>query len=154
MAANNARGMFTFDPGEMPSGSALYGDKAKVAIMFKSLNSPATTAPGEDLSSVRGHTRRQYPGDGTKISVVGHDRQRLTGAFTSGLATLPGEPFTIEVPPTIPGGKTKVTQFTLKGPFTRFYKLYLAKYRSIAVAHVIRSPGGKPYAVDASGPGA
>lgn len=147
------RGMFTFDPGEMPEGSALYGDQGVVGLMFKGLNSPATQAPADRSDSVGGYTRRQYPGDSSRVSVSGHNRNRVVGAFTSGLSVLPGEPFTIEIPPANGIGKTRVTQFTLKGPFTKFFKLYLSKYRSIVTPHVIRSPGGKPYAVPAEAPG-
>ena len=153
MSRKYDRKMYTFDPGEMPPGSALYGDSTLVALLFENLNSADTQDPYEGTSAVTGHSRRQYPGDSSRVSVGGHSRTILKGVFNAGLQTLPGEPFTVEIPGPTTNSKKIVYQFTLKGPFTTFFRNYIYKYRVLTEPHILRSPGGKPYAVGQALPG-
>jgi hypothetical protein len=62
-------------------------------------------------SSVKSHTRRQYPGDVTLINVSSHPRVSLVDPSQTSGNALPGRPFVLaEV-----GGDKQRRQFTLKG---------------------------------------
>lgn len=132
---------------------AVWGDPAKVKTFFPDLT-PATAAdPVDRTMSVKAHTRQQYPGDPTPVNRGGGTRTVLIGGSSTSKTT-PGYPFTCEVTTGTGASKvTKVTQFTLVGPFSWLKEMALLDATTGAgpAKWVLRSPGGKGYEIERSG---
>lgn len=128
----------------------VWGDPAKVKTFFPDLT-PATAAdPVDRTMTVKGHTRRQYPGDPTPINRGATSRTVLIGGASTARTT-PGRQFFCEITTgTGPSAVTKTTTFTLVGPFRRVLELALldATTGGGPQKWVLRSPGGKGYKIE------
>ena len=134
------------------NGHAIWGDPAKVKTFFPDLTPATDVDPVDRTMNVKGHVRRQYPGDATPINRGPSSRTVLIGGATTARTT-PGRAFWCEVTTgTGPTAVTKATQFTVVGPFSRVLEeaLLAAGTGAGAAKWVLRSPGGKGYKIERS----
>lgn len=115
---------------------------------------PTATVVSEEASTVktvlfRTGTRRRYPGGPTYTS--GGGSRKVVIARAAKQATMPGSPIKCEVTTGVgPLEVTRVKQFTLQGAFRIAHEV--AKATALQ-DFILRSPGGKPYAIgEAAGP--
>ncbi len=99
--------------------------------------------------SVKGHSRRQYPGDPSPIQVSVHARTRLKAPRAARQA-LPGSNFYFEVE--VSDGttvKTEVITITSTAPLPIVHSWALA---NATADFILRSPDGEPYEIAAAAP--
>jgi hypothetical protein len=111
---------------------------------------PLTSPPGSSGTvAVKGHTRRQYPGDTTPVSRAGGDRKTYPERWLANNTT-PGTVFWCETTTTGTDGKpkTKRKQFTYQGNFGDLKALA----RTVVVsAYVMRNASGSKYRIAPAG---
>lgn len=99
--------------------------------------------------SVRGHSRRQYPGDTSTVSVSAHPKTRLRAPRAARQA-LPGSNyyFEVEVSDGL-GTKTEVVTISTTAPLPQVHSWALTNAEA---SFVLRSPDGEPYDITFTGP--
>jgi hypothetical protein len=132
----------------------IWGDPAKVKAFFPDLTPSDDADPVDRTLQVKAYRRRQYPGDATPVNRDAGTRSVLKGGGEKRRAT-PGRAFFCEI--TTGSGATavtKVSQFTVQGPFreVRVMAMLDAATGAGPSAWVLRSPGGKGYPIEKSGP--
>lgn len=124
----------------------IWGDPLKVGVLFPAADLRDDVDPVEVTQNVKGHSRRQYPGDPTPVSRPGGERKVLKGGRKTYNAT-PGRAFTYEEA-TLVNGKRKMqaSQFTLQGSYRVLRKYVLsisqAPADDVAPEFILRSPNG------------
>lgn len=129
-----------------PSGESffIYGEPANINYFVNTdLESVTVGGVQNRQSSVRAHTRRQYPGDPTTINVSGHSREYLFDPGRTNGNALPGSPFILT-----DGVETR--QFTLQGNIMDLHS-YLVGEASMNL--VLKTSRGASYAIAAAGDG-
>jgi len=133
-------------PGAAPAGkdTFIYGDPDELDLFFKaeSLDVQGDLDAAIRSVAVKGFSRRQYPGDSSRVS-RGSSNRRYAIAEDYSRVALPGRPFWCEYVLTAPGvkpRKMRVRQFTVQGAFTP-----IRVHRSTWAARslVVRSPSGR-----------
>ena len=84
-------------PLEFSTGSrtiVIWGDPDILSDFLNDVNDVKFRAGSIKTQSVKGHTRRRWPGDQGK-SVKEHDRRVMLGGGMEGSSVIPGEPFTL-----------------------------------------------------------
>lgn len=107
---------------------------------------PLTRPPGTAGSvSVKGHSRRQYPGDTTPVGRAGGSRATYPERWLSNNTT-PGTVFWCETTTTGPAGKPvkKRKQFTYQG---NFGDLKAIARTAVVTAYVLRNASGAAYRI-------
>lgn len=125
----------------------LIGDATVIENFFPAAVVSAVSAPVQNVITFRGGSYRKYPG-GPSRSRSGGTRLVVTEAPSKG-NTLPGRPFTCEVPGISESGKpiTIARQLTLVGSYS---VLKNAARAGATVGFTLRSPNGKPSLIDAN----
>lgn len=103
---------------QVPGGQPLviYGETANINYFINGdLEPDVLDGPTNSQVSTGGGTRRQYPGDGTRISFGGSTREYLKDPTRSSGTALPGRPFILRETNSDQGGEKR--QFTFKGRF-------------------------------------
>lgn len=124
----------------------IWGDPLKVGILFPAADLRDDVDPIEKTEPVKGHTRRQYPGDNSPVSRPGGNRKVFRGGRKTYNAT-PGRAFTIEEA-TLVGTKRKyrASQFTLQGSYRVLKKYVLSISEAVKEGEdpefILRSPNG------------
>jgi hypothetical protein len=99
---------------EVPNGKpcTVFAETDNINYFLNNNLSPdAAAGPYNVLSTVKSSSRRQYPGDVTKINVAGHQRVSLVDPSLKSGNALPGRSFVLVER----GGNKERRQFTLKG---------------------------------------
>jgi hypothetical protein len=100
---------------QVPGGQPLviYGETANINYFLNGDLEPDTLdEPTTATATVKAHSRRQYPGDATTISVDSASREFLKDPTRKSGAGLPGKPFVLKET-TSPNGERR--QFTYVG---------------------------------------
>lgn len=131
-----------------PSGEklVLIAPTAKLVPFFGTLTADADVTPSYTTVPRKAYSRKQYPGDTTRISVPAGTTRVYNGKAIA-LSTLPGKNAyleTIDNSGTKP--KTKVLTVTFVGAIGDLHQWCLA---NAEIDFVLRSPGGKPLDVKA-----
>lgn len=130
----------------------IWGDPTKVGIMFPAADLRDDVDPVEKTENVKGHSRRQYPGDPTPVSRPGGTRKVFRGGRKTYNAT-PGRAFTMEEA-TLVNGKRKMvaSQFTLQGSYRVLRKYMLSISQAVPEGQdpefILRSPNGRGTPMD------
>ena len=133
----------------------IWGDPVKVGILFPAAVLRDDVDPVEKTESVKGHSRRQYPGDNTPIPRPAGERKVFRGGRKTYNAT-PGRVFTYEEA-TLVGTKRKyqASQFTLQGPYRVVRKYVLSISQPVQEGQmpefILRSPNGRGTPLDYKG---
>jgi hypothetical protein len=125
-------------------GVVIWGDHAKLVALVPGVVADAAAGAADITFTRAGASVKRYPGDPNPYTRAGGTVVRLKQKPAK-LGTLPGRPFTIEVTTgTAPDEIIKVHQFSFTGPFT---KLHAFVEGAATSDYILRSPGGKPYAI-------
>lgn len=90
----------------------IYAETANINYFLnEDLEPDILDGPTNDQSAVPGHSRRQYPGDGSQISVSGSSREFLSDPSRVIGTSLPGRSFVLLER----GGNEEKRQFTYRG---------------------------------------
>ena len=100
--------------------------------------------------TVAGHTRSQYHGDTSTVSVSGHTRDVIVDPGARKRNVIPGKPFTLEQLNAEGDVEGEVRQMSYVGTLTN---LVAAFDGAAAVPCQLRSPAGVPYLIAAAGQG-
>lgn len=103
---------------QVPGGQPLviYAETANINYFINgNLDPDVLDGPTNSQVAASGGSRRQYPGDGTRISFAGSQREYLKDPTRSSGTALPGRPFILKERNSDEGGEKR--QFTYKGRF-------------------------------------
>ena len=98
-------------------------------------------------TTVKAHTRRQYPGDSTPINVATSGRQFMVDPGRKSGNALPGKSFRVVGDAGLPGEENR--QFTYQGRWEDVHSLFVG---DAAMQVFLYSPTGTRYVVDAALP--
>lgn len=130
----------------------IWGDPLKVGVLFPAADLRDDVDPVERIENVKGHTRRQYPGDTTPVPRPSGTRKVFRGGRKTYNAT-PGRAFTVEEA-TLVGTKRKyrASQFTLQGSYRVLRKYVLSISQAVPEGQdpefILRSPNGRGTPLD------
>lgn len=131
---------------EVPGGQpcTIYGETANINYFLNGDLEPNEVAgPSNDQAAVPGHTRRQYPGDATTISVSASTREFLIDPSRKSGSALPGRSFVLLER----GGAGEKRQFTFKG---RIMDLHAFIRSAASVDMYLYGPSGARYTIAAT----
>lgn len=100
--------------------------------------------------TVAGHTRSQYHGDASLVTVSGHNRDVIVDPGARKRNIIPGKPFTLEQLNAQGDVEGEVRQMSFVGTLTN---LVAAFDGAVAVPCQLRSPAGVPYLIAAAAQG-
>ena len=98
-------------------------------------------------TTVKAHTRRQYPGDNTPINVATSGRQYMVDPGRKSGNALPGKSFRVVGDAGLPGEENR--QFTYQGNWIDVHSLFVG---DAAMQVHLYSPAGARYIVNAATP--
>jgi len=131
---------------EVPGGKpcTIYGETANINyFLHGDLDPDAEVGPSNSQASVPAHTRRQYPGDTSTISVSASTREFLVDPSAKNGSALPGRTFVLKER----GGNEEKRQFTFKG---RIMDLNAFIRSTASVDMYMYGPTGKRYTIAAT----
>ena len=128
--------------------TAIWGEPANINFFLNTDLVPDVAAGVVNRqSTVRAHTRRQYPGDSTPINVSGSNREFLVDPGRRSGNALPGKSFRVVGDAGLPGEDNR--QFTYQGRWEYVHSLFVG---DAAMQVHLYSPSGTRYVVDAAAP--
>ena len=130
------------------STTAIWGEPVNINYFLKTdLVPDAAAGVTNKQTTVRQHTRRQYPGDTTPINVAASTRQFMVDPGRKSGNALPGKSFRVVGDAGLPGEENR--QFTYQGRWEDVHSLFVG---DAAMQVHLYSPTGTRYVVDASTP--
>lgn len=122
--------------------TAIWAETANLNHFTSTLIPPdADAGVTNQQSSVAASSRRQYPGDSTKISVSSHNRIFLVDPGRKSGSAIPGKPFRIT-----DGTENRMMRFT--GDWIDIHSFFTG---NVKVDCRLFSPSGTPYKIKAEG---
>ena len=130
------------------SSTAIWGEPANINFFLKTDLTP-DSAGGvvNKQTTVRSHTRRQYPGDPTPVNVASSGRQFMVDPGRKSGNALPGKSFRVVSDAGLPGEENR--QFTYQGRWEDVHSLFVG---DAAMQVFLYSPTGTRYIVVAATP--
>lgn len=130
---------------QVPGGNdcTIYAETANINyFLANALEADSTAGPTNGAAQVAGSTRRQYPGDGTTISVSSATREFLVDPSRKSGNALPGRNFALKER----GGDEEFRSFTFKG---RMMDLHAFLRAEAGKDMFLYGPSGARYTIDA-----
>ena len=130
----------------VPGGNdvTIYAETANINYFLTTpLAADVTAGPTNSAAQVAGSTRRQYPGDSTKISVSAATREFLVDPSRKSGNALPGRNFALKER----GGAGEFRSFTFKG---RMLDLHAFLNGEVSKNVYLYGPSGARYTIDAT----
>jgi hypothetical protein len=126
----------------------IYGETPNINFFLKTPLVPATSAAATVAqSTVKAHTRRQYPGDTSAINVSASSREYLKDPTRKSGNGLPGRSIVLVADAGLPGEEKR--QFTLKGRWVDFHAFLVGQAKMQIEAY---NNSGAKTTVAAAGP--
>jgi len=128
--------------------TAIWGELANINNFLRTpLTADAAAGVVNRQSTVRAHTRRQYPGDTTPINVSQAAREFLVDPGRKSGNALPGKSFRVVGDAGLPGEENR--QFTYQGRWIDVHALFVG---DASMQVHLYSPTGTRYVVPAATP--
>lgn len=131
---------------EVPAGNpcTIYGETANINYFLANpLTADSVDGPTNGAASVASSSRRQYPGDGTRISVAAATREFLVDPSRKSGNALPGRNFALKER----GGAGEFRSFTFKG---RMMDLHAFIRAEAGKDMFLYGPSGARYTIDST----
>ena len=130
------------------STTAIWGEPTNINYFLKTdLVPDAAAGVVNKQTTVKAHTRRQYPGDTTPINVAASARQFMVDPGRKSGNALPGKSFRVVGDAGLPGEENR--QFTYQGRWEDVHSLFVG---DAAMQVFLYSPTGTRYVVSAALP--
>lgn len=130
------------------SETAIWGEPTNINYFLKTdLTPDAAAGVVNKQTTVKAHTRRQYPGDTTPINVGASGRQFMVDPGRKSGNALPGKSFRVVGDAGLPGEENR--QFTYQGRWEDVHSLFVG---DAAMQVFLYSPTGTRYVVNAATP--